>query len=115
VKFYRYQDIFYESGPKIDLLEYKLIRKTPKGWWIIRDWGTFSWNDGLESWVSATARKRLAYPTKKEALHSYKMRKMRQIGIYKARLEDAEILLEKIKDMEFVGPVKRRNYGKRKV
>jgi hypothetical protein len=113
MKFYRYQDIFYRSGPKIDLLEFKSIKETPKGWWIVSNYAYPNWLDGNlveeiddKRWVSATAMKRFAYPTKKEALYSYKMRKKSQIRILKARLLNAETLLEEIDRVDFEGKPK---------
>jgi hypothetical protein len=65
-------------GPRI----YLVTRETAKGWWI---------HDGCdEKWVSKTSKRRFAYPTKAEALHNYKARKLRQIKILKAQLDRAE-------------------------
>lgn len=89
MKFYRYELIQYasidsEAGygnslinfPRRNLLchEYNLFKETPKGYWI----GHGNIGEGsLRSeghWVSKTAKKRYAYPTKTEALNNYILR-----------------------------------------
>lgn len=99
--FYRYEDMFYESGPKIDLLKFEMIRETPKGWWI-SPYYPFGWYeyDERRRWVSKTAVRRYAYPTKKEALHNYRMRKIRQMGILRAKLADAKALFALINNVD---------------
>jgi len=87
--FYRYCTIRYESGPTILLDKFKMVKETPCGWWI--EPKSDFWNmRGKKRWVSKTARKRFAYPTKEEALVNFKARKRRQIGILKAQLFGAE-------------------------
>lgn len=91
---YRYEG---EMNPHWDsLVSYKIVLKTlqilketPKGYWI-RD--RHYW----KKWVSKDARKRYAYPTKKEALFNFKLRKERQEKILKARLEEVSQLLHQI-------------------
>lgn len=88
MKFYRYDTTYYADGPELRLSEFNLYSETPKGYWI--GWGH---PEGLHSdkrWVSKTGKKRYAYPTKAEALHSFIYRKKREIKILKARLEGSE-------------------------
>jgi len=74
------------------------VKETPKGYWIREDlyFVTFE-----KRWVSKTARKRLAYPTKEEALQSFIRRKINQIRYCKRELYFAEGALkiaEKLRD-----------------
>jgi hypothetical protein len=87
---YRYeQNIHTENGliSSAALLEYKfnVTSNTPKGFWI--DFG------GINKWVSADSKKKYAYPTKEEALESFKRRKLRQIKIVKHILLCAQAAL----------------------
>ena len=98
--FYRYVDRPYYNEIKLEKLY--LVRETEKGYWISYDrhykeenekLDTFVWaNTEKKRWISKTSRKRYAYPTKKEALNSYIIRKYRQVEILEARLEKARIL-----------------------
>lgn len=90
MEFYRYVSVTYTlSG--IILEKYKMIKETPCGWWIVNEYG-FKYNRDFtdKKWVSKTARKRFAYPTKEEALFNFEKRKDCQIKILKARLNKAE-------------------------
>lgn len=81
-KHYRYHDILYESGPKISLDEFNVIRHTPKGVWIAVY--------GEEKFVLNGVGKRFSHATKRDALHSYLKRKERQANIYYYRHQRAE-------------------------
>ena len=89
MKFYRY----YNSGVGVILEKFKLFKETPAGYWIIPEYWSVEEemveprNTRYNKWVSKTSRKRFAYPTKEEALFSFKARKRRQIPILKAQLE----------------------------
>ena len=89
MKFYRY----YNQGIDVVLEKFKLLKETPAGYWIIPEY-----QDPVEplvmfkdtwyrKWISKTSRKRFAYPTKEEALDSFKMRKKRQIPILEGQLD----------------------------
>jgi hypothetical protein len=107
MEFYRVEEIQYESGPRLYVRKFYLVYETPCGHWISDDpkhhakW-EFSdrippseWDRWLpkKRWVSKTSRKRLAYPTLKEALHNFRARKNRQISILTHRLERAKTAL----------------------
>ena len=93
MKFYRYEHDLY-------LYTFSLIKETPSGYWI-----TNNKLDG-KSWISKHSRKRFAYPTKEEALESFKARKRRQIKIVSAQLRSAERNLQLAE-----GTIKRSNIG----
>lgn len=69
-------------SPHLALRTFPLIKETPKGYWVGRDW--------LKKWVSKTATKRYAYPTKEEALNNFIKRTERRVSILKAQLEWSE-------------------------
>jgi len=73
----------YESpkfpNPKVELREYNLWKETPKGYWI--GYGNPKKLDDGGRWVSKTARKRFAYPTKEEALVNFIKRNERRVKI----------------------------------
>lgn len=93
---YRYEDVAYaapfdETGTlpgtvKVELRTFKLIRRTPKGFWVALAAGSFI---GCTRFVLAGARRKFACPTIAEARTSFIARKRRQAGIYKARLDRA--------------------------
>jgi len=105
MKFYRYDQINYEYEAEVKLNEYALLKETPCGYWILSDpiyYHVISkpmFADGNKRWISKTARKRFAYPTKAEALNSFKIRKERQIGILSGQLENAKEALQKANDI----------------
>lgn len=112
--FYRYEAVVYAEldhdgefisprirSPRIVLTKYNLHKETPKGYWI--GWGHP--DNGLQShsrWVSKTAKKRHAYPTKEEALTNYIKRTERRIGILKSQLQECEFGLTKAKNIQKV-------------
>jgi len=115
MKFYRYEAVVYASmsnddgdygysklfrdRPKMVLHTYNLHKETLKGYWI----GYGHPNNGYQShskWVSKTAKKRYAYPTKEEAMINYIKRTERRIGILKAQLQNSEDGLLAAKAME---------------
>jgi len=82
MKFYRYENVKYTDRVRVQEIIYDFVKETPKGYWI--DW----W--GEKKWVSKTAKKRWAYPTKNEAKINFVARKNRQIEILTYRLKDAK-------------------------
>ena len=111
--FYRYEartyavlgmDGDYESpkfpNPKIQLMTFNLHKETPKGYWI--GYGFYA-PDNLRAnstWVSKTARKRYAYPTKEEAMDNYIKRTEKRIKILKNLIWECEIALRKAKEIK---------------
>ncbi len=118
---YRYQTSLLEKEDgdyyevNLDLREYRIIRETPKGFWIWTGWGLYEnnlpsiYNEGSDAkeyaakqlkqglkWVSNDSKKRFAYPTKKEAQINFQKRKQRHIKILKSQLSRAEDALRAI-------------------
>jgi len=74
----------------LKLIEFKLVRETPKGYWISEHYESkYQFHSPLK-WVSKTGKKRYAYPTKEEALKSRIHINNRRIGFLKRDLEIAE-------------------------
>lgn len=70
--------------------KYEVLKHTPKGVWLNVYGYTDKPNNRNAKFVNASHTKRFALPTKAEALISYLARKDREIGIYTARLREAE-------------------------
>ncbi len=95
-KFYRYeaqrfpvvvdadQEKYGVSRATLICREYFVSAETPKGHWI----GYFPTSKNY--WVSKTARKRHAYPTKEDAMEGYREQKLSFVRHSKVRLLRAE-------------------------
>jgi len=94
-KLYRYENLYADGTTRVELREFNVVKRTAKGYWI-QLW-VFSFDD--KKWVSDNARKRFAYPTKKEALFNFVKRKDAQIRILKSRLKLAELASDKARLM----------------
>lgn len=70
----------------VALYSFPVTKRTASGYWIEVY--------GRKRWVSATSKKRFAYPTREEAATSYKARKKRQIELLQADLNLARQCLE---------------------
>ena len=102
---FRYVDVRYaapldeyghpigEGSLKVELRELPVIKKTPKGVWLIGDYGN-------RRFVRYNATKTYACPTKDEAKASFIARKRRQIKIYSTRLRAANAALDIIQEKE---------------
>ena len=103
MKFYRYEDVQYEDGPRIHLHTLYLVRETPCGYWISANRHYQEADEGKwfmaftdrKRWVSKTSIKRYAYPTEQEAMANFKARKRRQIDILEYRLMRAKKALQR--------------------
>lgn len=73
-----------EDGPmQIHFYEFILVKETPCGHWVHRRGSTKT------RWISKTSRKRLAYPTKKEAVSNLVARTSRRIALLDWQKKDA--------------------------
>ena len=94
---YRFEDVLHTERVHIYENSYRVIKETPCGYWI----DAFS---DKNKWVSKTARKRYAYPTRYEAMINFKARKNCQIRILYGQLQRAKDALyyfdHDIKDIE---------------
>lgn len=112
-KFYRYDNWYHvtELGYVKNRIEEEVfygIRATPCGWWVHWD-KHYSEADektvfhsssyGRKRWISNTSRKRFCYPTRREALNSFIIRKSRQIGILENQIEAAKMSYKEAKEL----------------
>lgn len=101
--YYRYDSRFYvtlcsdENKSVNDFLgstcevaceEYEVLKKTAKGVWVQDKYGC-----GYKKFVLNCARKRFAYPTKKQALESFIKRKQSQLKHLQRGLRDTNYSL----------------------
>lgn len=97
MKFYRYDIDYGEREIYVVCRRFKLLRETPKGYWITIDSTYFySW----KKWISKDSRKRYAYPTKEEALNSFIIRKKKQIKHCERDMRNAKTALSIAEQME---------------
>lgn len=82
-KAYRYIDQLYDSGVRVVVHVYNVVRYTPRGFWIDM-YGSDS------KFVLNGVGKRFAHLNQRDALHSYIARKSRQKSIYHHRMQAAE-------------------------
>ena len=87
MKFYRYEETRVANiGVRVHLREWKLLKETPKGYWIVPEWDDSAYH---KKWVSNSSKKRFAYPSEEDAMKNFIARKKRQIEILKYKLKDA--------------------------
>ena len=77
------QGEWVEPRVGVSIHAFEVTKETPCGYWIACF--TPRWR-----WVSKTSKKRFAYPTKEEAVKSFRCRKGRQMKILRAKLKRAE-------------------------
>lgn len=82
------------------LRTYKVIKETPCGYWVEVD--LYDHPSG-KRWTSKHSRKRLAYPTKEEALDSFIARKRKQIEILEDQIHNAKHWYEQAKLLKTKG------------
>lgn len=80
------------TNASVNLLQYRIVKITSKGCWID--------HFGEKKFILSSAHKRWAYPTKTEALTSFRKRKERQVSLLQAQLKSAEAYLQKAKELE---------------
>lgn len=88
MQFYRYEEQAEEDSlapPKLLCYEYSLEKETSCGYWIVPQVGVHC--RMRRRWVSKTARKRYAYPSKAEALTALIARKRRQKTICEYQID----------------------------
>ena len=92
MKHYRYERHypFYESDKKvIKLFEFETVRETPSGYWL-------KMPCRKEKFVLKDSKRRYAYPTKKEAFNSFKIRTLKSKNYAERDLDNAKCFIELI-------------------
>ena len=106
MKFYRYEiielmpnhsDSFKDVEVEIIEKTYHMIRETPKGYWIHPN-KYLPFPDKNSKWVSKTAKKRFAYPTKAEAMQNFKARTKRRIWILEDQIKVCQMALKSLEE-----------------
>jgi hypothetical protein len=98
--YFRYEDeLLFGSQMKISLIEFEMVRKTPKGARIKRRYGIQL--SSQERFVLDGPGKRYAYPTKEAALESFLIRKRRQIQHLETDLIRAKAALQAAEAPDF--------------
>lgn len=88
MQFYRYEERAEGDSwapPKLYCYEYFVEKETSCGYWIMPQVGVYC--RIKRRWVSKTARKRYAYPSKNEALKALIARKRRQKAICEYQID----------------------------
>ena len=88
--YYRIVEFIQEDGITLWTYTYNAVSHTPKGVWIYDQYYL------RRRFILHNARKRYALPTIEEAKEAYKHRKIRQISILTAQLENAKASLDEI-------------------
>lgn len=94
---------FVSHRPKINRIDYVVVRHTPKGVWLTE---SPAWTFSSERFVLNGSRKKHAYPTKEAAWESFKIRKQRQYWILVHQRQHVAAVLRLIDEQE-KGPVAR--------
>lgn len=89
---YRAADSRTGGGPSFVVYRYQVVAVTPQGAWV-RPVGSVAgfprFTFGSKRWMSLTANRQFAHPTKEAAMVSYRARKSKQIRILRAQIEAA--------------------------
>jgi len=101
---YRINTYHYDTHIKCNLMIEKIVAYTPQGYWLgSPGYKTVSGKvvpPNKSRWINASSKKRYAYPTKREAIESFLLRKKRYVihcerrfGVAKEELALAQELL----------------------
>lgn len=103
---YRLRDYYTEYGTTIELEKFYVVKETPCGVWVKSQYAPqwFSYEELKKhrylKWVHNTTTKKHCYPTLKEAIHSFKKRKIRQASILNSQLRQVQTVLDGAKIWE---------------
>jgi len=94
-----HSDPFKDVDVEVQVIEktYDMIRETPKGYWMSKN-QSLPFPDKKSRWVSKTARKRFAYPTKAEAMQNFKARTKRRIWILEDQIKVCQMALKSLEE-----------------
>ena len=91
---YRYDGDSSFSG--MSCTKYRVLSETSCGYWVKHD---YDFDDSDKKWVSKTGKKRLCYPTKKEALHNLLCRRQRYLKILNAGIQRTNDIIYECKKL----------------
>lgn len=104
--YYRLRDYYAEYGTTIELEKFYVVKETPCRVWVKSQYSPewYSYEDLKKhhylKWVHNTATKKHCYPTLKEAIGSFKKRKIRQASILNSQLRQVQTVLDGAKIWE---------------
>ena len=102
MKHYRIRERHEHNGVNVYVEVWNTFKETPKGYWIKHKYLCEELNDILIPhykrtkmlrWVSKDSVRKYAYPTVKEALNSFRIRKQRQNNLIKLQLEVSDLVV----------------------
>jgi hypothetical protein len=101
---YRYREENGEDGVTLICDCFAVIKETPRGYWVIREiYAGGYWGPGTlkkyRKFVLKDSVRRHCYPERKDALDSYRIRKLRQIGHLKLSLASVEQAHQKVVEL----------------
>lgn len=101
---YRYDDYMLEEGVEVRVSKFYPVRETPCFYMVINEFENQmkSVTTGRElrtKRVSKDGLRRYCYPTKEQALHSYKKRKLSQIGHAELAIAKAKQAYTAVQDL----------------
>ena len=101
---YRYEDVSYADGPKIELCKFYVAAETPKGHWISTSFyfttSELPANFPKDKWVPKEGMNIYARTTKETALNDFKCRKIRHRNILQSKLLGLETIFNLLEDGE---------------
>jgi len=102
---YRYEDVIYESEPKIQLREFYVAAETPKGYWISTNFyftaSELPANFPKNRWVPKKGANVYARTTKETALNDFKRRKIKYWNTMQSKLSELEMIFDLLNDGEY--------------
>lgn len=101
---YRYDDYMLEKGVEVRVRKFYPVRETPCFYMVIDEFENHMKNATTDrklktKRVSKDGLRRHCYPTKEQALHSYKKRKLSQIGHAELAIAKAKQAYEAVKSI----------------
>ena len=94
---YRYHDCWDGNGGKrTRLFRFEVVRTTPKGFWIVDEYGKERWVQDVDK----HSRKRYAFKTKERALSNFMARKNKQIQIMEHHVEGIKQALKQAEALQ---------------
>ena len=104
--YYRLRDYYTEYGTTIELEKFYVVKETPCGVWVKSQFAPewYSYEDLKKyryiRWIHNDSAKKHCYPTLKEAIGSFKKRKIRQAAILNSQLRQVQAVLDGAKIWE---------------
>ena len=105
---YRYETWEHEQDVQLRLVKFVVVAETPCGFWYVPEHlknyadALPEWCKRFRKWTSNSARVRRCYPTKTEAMTSYKIRASRRVDHLERQLGVARTALKLVNEGDVV-------------